>query len=209
VPQLAPHPRALPGGAVPRLLSGLDQAGAPVGLDEHLARWGPVSWGHAQSSLLDDLEASGLAGHGGAWFPVSVKWRSVRGGLLKRPVVVANAAEGEPASSKDELLMARLPHLVLDGASAAGAALGAGRVIVYAPGHLVASVEHGGLQEILSKNDYGFLIATHDIKALSEKAVYFLKNHQQARKVALTGRERIAQVSKTQTIAREIEILLS
>ena len=146
VPQLAPHPRALPGGAVPRLLSGLDQAGAPVGLDEHLARWGPVSWGHAQSSLLDDLEASGLAGHGGAWFPVSVKWRSVRGGLLKRPVVVANAAEGEPASSKDELLMARLPHLVLDGASAAGAALGAGRVIVYAPGHLVASAEQAVAQ---------------------------------------------------------------
>ncbi len=145
-PQLTHPTRTLAGNEVPRLLSGLDPSGAPVGLDEHLARWGPVSWRHAASSLIDDLEASGLAGHGGAWFPVSVKWRSVRGGMLKRPVVVANGAEGEPASSKDELLLSRLPHLVLDGASAAGAALGAGRVIVYAPGHLLPGVDRAVIE---------------------------------------------------------------
>jgi len=145
-PQLAHHPRSLSANEVPRLLSGLDTSGTPVGLDEHLARWGPVSFRHAGTSLIDDLEASGLAGHGGAWFPVGVKWRSVRSGLLKRPVVVANAAEGEPASSKDELLVARLPHLVLDGASAAGAALGAGRVIVHAPRHLLAGLDRAVLE---------------------------------------------------------------
>jgi NADH:ubiquinone oxidoreductase subunit F (NADH-binding) len=141
VPRLADTSTAPPGSAVPRLLAGLDAAGSPVGLDEHLSRWGAVPWRHAGASLIDDLEAAGLAGHGGAWFPVAVKWRSVRGGLLKRPVVVANAAEGEPASSKDELLVARLPHLVLDGASVAGDALGAGRVIVYAPRHLLPGLD--------------------------------------------------------------------
>lgn len=74
---------------------------------------------------------------------------------------------------------------------------------------VVASVQQGGLKEILNKNDYGFLIPNHDIEALADKAVYFLKNPQEARKVALTGRARIAQVSNTQKIAGEIEALLS
>jgi NADH:ubiquinone oxidoreductase subunit F (NADH-binding) len=119
---------------------GLDPSGAPASLDDHLARWGELALRRARTSLIDDLEASGLAGHGGAWFPVATKWRSVRGTTLRRPVVVVNAAEGEPASSKDELLMARLPHLVLDGAAAAAAALDAGRVVVYAPSPLVPLV---------------------------------------------------------------------
>jgi NADH:ubiquinone oxidoreductase subunit F (NADH-binding) len=139
-PVLAPLPQAPVANGVPRLLLGLDPTGTPVGIEQHLAQWGALSWRNTRASLLDDLEASGLVGHGGAWFPVATKWRSVRGGVLRRPVVVANAAEGEPASSKDELLMACLPHLVLDGASAAGVALDAGRVVVYVPRHLVATV---------------------------------------------------------------------
>ncbi len=43
---------------------------------------------------------------------------------------MVNGAEGEPASGKDRLLLRRLPHLVLDGALAAAAAVGADRVIV-------------------------------------------------------------------------------
>jgi len=45
-------------------------------------------------------------------------------------VVVANGAEGEPASQKDVLLLEGAPHLVLDGASLAAAALNARRALI-------------------------------------------------------------------------------
>ncbi len=45
-------------------------------------------------------------------------------------MVVANGTEGEPYSAKDRVLLTGLPHLVLDGAQWAAAAVGADRVIV-------------------------------------------------------------------------------
>jgi NADH:ubiquinone oxidoreductase subunit F (NADH-binding) len=120
-------PQAPPRAAErPRLLAGLNPA-RPVRLDEHLARYGPIDLPRGQ--LLAELEASGLAGRGGAGFPVARKLRAVaerRG----RPVVVVNAAEGEPLSGKDKALLRHLPHLVLDGATALAAELGARRIVI-------------------------------------------------------------------------------
>ena len=126
-----------PAGAV-RLLSGLDGSG-PVGLEEHLDRWGPLPPTRPEA-LLVAVEQSGLRGHGGAWFPVGTKWRSVRRSGLRSPVVVANGAEGEPASGKDRLLLGRVPHLVLDGAAVAALAVGAKDVLVHVPAQAVPAV---------------------------------------------------------------------
>ena len=108
-----------------RLLAGLDPR-RPLGLQEHLARYGrPVLAG----DLVKELEASGVRGRGGAGFPVSAKLRAVAS-RRGRPVIVVNAAEGEPLSHKDKLLIGRLPHLVIDGAVALAAAIGAREVLI-------------------------------------------------------------------------------
>lgn len=84
-------------------------------------------------SLIDEIEASGLRGRGGGWFPAARKWRAVldscasRRGAARRPEVIVNAMEGEPASHKDATLIGHAPHLVLDGAVAAAVTLGARR----------------------------------------------------------------------------------
>ncbi|HEX3841007.1 MAG TPA: NADH-ubiquinone oxidoreductase-F iron-sulfur binding region domain-containing protein [Acidimicrobiales bacterium] len=127
--------------ALPRVLGGLSPEGSPVSLEAHLARWGRAPVSSAGADLVDKLSASGLAGHGGAWFPVATKWASIRHGRFSRPVVVANGAEGEPASGKDALLLTRLPHLVLDGLSLAAAALEASQAVMYVPARLVREVE--------------------------------------------------------------------
>jgi len=79
--------------------------------------------------LLDSIERSGLRGRGGADFPAATKLRAVAAGKRVSAVVV-NGSETEPASAKDRLLLARLPHLVLDGAMLAAELVGAAEVIV-------------------------------------------------------------------------------
>jgi NADH:ubiquinone oxidoreductase subunit F (NADH-binding) len=81
--------------------------------------------------LVEEIERSGLLGHGGAAFPTATKMRAVAG-ARKRAIVVVNAAEGEPASRKDRTLLETLPHLVLDGGILAAEAVGADEVIVCA-----------------------------------------------------------------------------
>ncbi len=116
-----------------------------MGIGAHRERWGPLPlW--LGSSLIDELERSGLRGHGGAWFPVGTKWRSVRRTGFRSPVVVANGAEGEPASGKDRFLMARVPHLVLDGAVLAASSIGATQVLVHLPSPAVPAM-HAAIEE--------------------------------------------------------------
>jgi NADH:ubiquinone oxidoreductase subunit F (NADH-binding) len=105
-----------------------------VPLAEHRLRYrappGPRGSGDASRiDLIDLIGRSGLSGRGGAAFPTGRKLDAVANGR-GRAVVVVNGAEGEPASGKDRLLLRRLPHLVIDGALIAAAAVGADRVVI-------------------------------------------------------------------------------
>jgi NADH:ubiquinone oxidoreductase subunit F (NADH-binding) len=124
----------LQAGRLPRLLP--DRfGGGPASLADHLAARGPLPaaaggprW---RERLIDEVGRAGLTGRGGAGFPTARKLRAVAAGR-DLPVVIANGTEGEPASAKDKVLLAREPHLVLDGAVLAAEMLGARQAIVVA-----------------------------------------------------------------------------
>jgi NADH:ubiquinone oxidoreductase subunit F (NADH-binding) len=115
----------------------------PEDLGAHLSRFGPRPTVDA-GALVQALDESGLRGRGGAAFPTGTKWRAV---IQRTPggdsVVIANAAESEPASFKDRTLLSVRPHLVLDGLELAAEAVHARRAIVY------MSRAHGDVRQTL------------------------------------------------------------
>jgi NADH:ubiquinone oxidoreductase subunit F (NADH-binding) len=132
-----------PTAGTSRLLS----AAAGTDVAAHQAAFGSlpvlprVKRGHA-GPLVSEVERSGLAGRGGGWFPTGRKMAAVVSAsrqARKDPALVVNAMEGEPAASKDAVLVHRNPHLVIDGAVLAAQSIGATTV------HLAA---HRGSQAL-------------------------------------------------------------
>jgi NADH-quinone oxidoreductase subunit F len=97
------------------------EAGGGRGLERALAM--------APEKVVEEVALSGLRGRGGAGFPTGRKWLAVRTGTGPR-FVVCNAAEGEPATFKDRLLIRRNPYRVIDGLQIAAHAVGAERAYV-------------------------------------------------------------------------------
>jgi NADH:ubiquinone oxidoreductase subunit F (NADH-binding) len=132
-PAPAPARGQQPGpGGLPRLLRRGTEPGAsqPEPLRAHLGRHGSVPYRNGRLHLIADLEAAGLTGRGGAAFPVHRKLAAVAA-TGRRPFVVANGAESEPASSKDVSLLWLAPHLVLDGLQLVAEAVGAADACLY------------------------------------------------------------------------------
>ncbi|HEY4993941.1 MAG TPA: NADH-ubiquinone oxidoreductase-F iron-sulfur binding region domain-containing protein [Nakamurella sp.] len=126
-----------------RRITAIDPHRAPLGTDRllpaspavtlsaHESRIGPLPE-PAPGALISMVEAAGLRGRGGAGFPTARKLVAVahqaRHG--RRAVVVANCCDGDPTSAKDDVLVSRSPHLVIDGALLAAASVHADRVIL-------------------------------------------------------------------------------
>jgi NADH:ubiquinone oxidoreductase subunit F (NADH-binding) len=98
-------------------------------LDRYLAQGGGEGLRAARAlgatGTVEEIQASGLRGRGGAGFPTGAKWASVRDASGGRHFVVANGAEGEPATFKDRLLMRRDPYRIIEGTAIAALAVGA------------------------------------------------------------------------------------
>jgi NADH:ubiquinone oxidoreductase subunit F (NADH-binding) len=154
-PEVAKEPPALAHGGpeaprgLPRLLAGIAGHGDATGLAQHrLVYPPPPRPARPREDFLVAVERSGLRGRGGAGFPTGTKLRAVRDGR-SQPVVVVNGSEGEPASGKDELLLTMAPHLVLDGALLAAAAVGARQVVVCVDQSATAAL--GALERALAE----------------------------------------------------------
>ncbi|AKK27303.1 NADH-ubiquinone oxidoreductase-F iron-sulfur binding region domain-containing protein [Mycobacterium sp. EPa45] len=112
-------------------------AAAGASVAEHRAEFGELP-AVTRDSLVRRLNAAGLTGRGGAGFATGRKVDSVSG---RQPVVIGNGAEGEPLSAKDVTLLARAPHLVLDGLTLTANALAAQSVSLYVPPQVLAAVQ--------------------------------------------------------------------
>ena len=145
---------------LPRLLAGVSYYQA-AGLAEHEQMYGPIplpgragrpgrSGRQRPERFIDLVDRSGLTGRGGAGFPTGRKMRSVVAGQ-GRAVVVANGAEGEPASCKDRLLLTRVPHLVLDGITMAAYAVGADEACLVVHGQEVDLM--AGLEDAVAERE--------------------------------------------------------
>jgi NADH:ubiquinone oxidoreductase subunit F (NADH-binding) len=126
----------------PRLLAGVAERTVQT-YPGHLAVHGQLP-GTDLEKIITLLEESGIAGRGGAGFPLDRKLRSLSG---RRRRVIVNGSEGELSSFKDRVLMRRAPHLVLDGALALAAALRTRDVVVAVHDHASAASLRAAIAE--------------------------------------------------------------
>ncbi len=161
-----PGPRPV----VSRLTTGWHEAHRAARLGEHTDTFGPLPPASRRSGkLIDEVSAAGLTGRGGAGFPTGTKMRSVVSGRGPA-VVVANGMESEPASEKDQALLARAPHLVLDGIALAAEAVGAAEAHVCLPAHRDWLVE-GVLKAVAERDRAGLDRVGVTVNAVPERYV--------------------------------------
>ena len=101
-------------------------------VDDYLAAGGGRGLENAlqmgDAATIDVITAAGLRGRGGAGFSTGRKWASVRTVGSGPRFVVANGAEGEPATFKDRMLIRTDPYCIVEGAAIAALSVGAGTV---------------------------------------------------------------------------------
>ncbi len=81
--------------------------------------------------VIDEVEASGLRGRGGAGFNTARKWRSCKRAEGERRFVLCNGDEGDPGAFKDRSIMEGDPHSVIEGMILGAYAIGAHEGWIY------------------------------------------------------------------------------
>lgn len=194
----------------PRLLAGPPLDGRAEPWTAHVARLGHVPARPARR-VIDDLEASGLLGRGGAGFPVARKWRGIAERPTGRSVVVANGAEGEPPSFKDRTLMVHRPHLVLEGAAIAAEAIDADEIVLYIGGEHTAAI--AAMRAALVERGHGLGRAARIVTAPptyvagEASAVVHCINEGDARPTTTPPRVSVQGVGGRPTLVQNVETL--
>ncbi|HST34719.1 MAG TPA: NADH-quinone oxidoreductase subunit NuoF [Solirubrobacteraceae bacterium] len=92
------------------------------------------------AQVLEQLEASGLRGRGGAGFQMGKKVSFLPQGSMDK-YLVCNADESEPGTFKDRELMQKTPHTLIEGIVIASYAAGAQRSFIYIRGEYVLQAD--------------------------------------------------------------------
>jgi NADH-quinone oxidoreductase subunit F len=92
-------------------------------------------------NVVEEVQASGLRGRGGAGFPTGMKWS-----FLAKPegvprYLLCNADESEPGTFKDRYLMEHIPHLLVEGMIVSSYALGCNQEYIYIRGEYMWVLE--------------------------------------------------------------------
>jgi NADH-quinone oxidoreductase subunit F len=96
-----------------------------------------------RQAVIDELLAANVRGRGGAGFPMGRKASFLpKPEESPRPIyLVANADESEPGTFKDREIMARIPHMFVEGIVIASHAIGASAAFIYIRGEYLAEFE--------------------------------------------------------------------
>jgi NADH-quinone oxidoreductase subunit F len=105
--------------------------------------------------VLDELEASGLRGRGGAGFSMGKKVSFLPRGEMDK-YLCCNADESEPGAFKDRELMQKNPHQLVEGVIIAALAAGAARTFIYIRGEY-AEIADGLDRAVAEAYDAGYL----------------------------------------------------
>jgi NADH-quinone oxidoreductase subunit F len=90
------------------------------------------------AELMEEVKKANLRGRGGAGFPAGSKWAFVPAAADRPKYLCVNADEGEPGTFKDRAIMARDPHLLLEGIILTCYAVGIQTAFIYIRGEYEA-----------------------------------------------------------------------
>jgi NADH-quinone oxidoreductase subunit F len=110
------------------------------------------------NEVLDELQASGVRGRGGAGFAMGKKASFLPKGDMDK-FLVCNADESEPGTFKDRELMQKNPHLLIEGVIVSAHAVGANNAFIYIRGEYdyVADILDAALVEAKAAGHVGDL----------------------------------------------------
>lgn len=94
----------------------------------------PAALAKTPAEVVAEVKASNIRGRGGAGFPAGVKWGFLAKNTGKPTYLICNADEGEPGTFKDRQIMEYDPHLLIEGMTVSGYAIGANLGFIYIRG---------------------------------------------------------------------------
>lgn len=91
--------------------------------------------------IIEEIQASGLRGRGGAGFSTGKKWSFMPKDCTKPHYLLINADESEPGTCKDRDIIRHEPHKLLEGIVLASCAVGAHTAYIYIRGEYFREAE--------------------------------------------------------------------